>query len=80
MTAGREKPPPLATDARSVGRDIAAGLRRGAHTVYSPAALRYVFAGDAPPPPPALAADPRLSTRPGPGARLRAATSYAPTG
>ena len=45
MTAGREKPPPLATDARSVGRDIAAGLRRGAHTVYSPAALRYVFAG-----------------------------------
>jgi len=45
MTAGREKPPPLATDARSVGRDIVAGLRRGAHTVYSPAVLRYVFAG-----------------------------------
>jgi len=45
MTAGRGKPPPLATDARSVGRDIAAGLRRGAHTVYSPAVLRYVFAG-----------------------------------
>jgi decaprenylphospho-beta-D-erythro-pentofuranosid-2-ulose 2-reductase len=44
MTAGREKPPPLATDAERVGRDIAAGLRRGADTVYSPAVLRYVFA------------------------------------
>jgi decaprenylphospho-beta-D-erythro-pentofuranosid-2-ulose 2-reductase len=45
MTAGREKPPPLATDPASVGRDIAAALRRGADTVYSPAVLRYVFAG-----------------------------------
>jgi decaprenylphospho-beta-D-erythro-pentofuranosid-2-ulose 2-reductase len=46
MTADRAtKPPPMATDAASVGRDIAAGLRRGAHTVWSPPALRYVFAG-----------------------------------
>ena len=45
MTADRAtKPPPLATDASSVGRDIAAGVRKGAHTVWSPAALRYVFA------------------------------------
>ena len=45
MTADRgTKPPPLATDAASVGRDIAAGLRRGAHTVWSPPVLRYVFA------------------------------------
>jgi len=45
MTAGREKPPPLATDPQRVGRDIAVGLRRGAHTVYSPGVLRYAFAG-----------------------------------
>jgi decaprenylphospho-beta-D-erythro-pentofuranosid-2-ulose 2-reductase len=43
MTAGRPAAP-LATDAERVGRDIAAGLRRGAHTVWSPAVLRYVFA------------------------------------
>jgi decaprenylphospho-beta-D-erythro-pentofuranosid-2-ulose 2-reductase len=43
MTAGRPAPP-LATDAQSVGRDIAAGLRRGAHTVWSPRSLRFVFA------------------------------------
>ena len=45
MTAAREKPPPLATDPQRVGRDIVAALRRGAHTVYSPGVLRYVFAG-----------------------------------
>ena len=46
MTADRTtKPPPLATDAASVGRDIAAGLHKGAHTVWSPPALRYAFAG-----------------------------------
>jgi decaprenylphospho-beta-D-erythro-pentofuranosid-2-ulose 2-reductase len=43
MTAGREAAP-LATDAAHVGRDIAAGLRRGAHTVWSPRVMRYVFA------------------------------------
>ena len=43
MTAGRPQAP-LSTDAATVGRDIAAGLRRGAHTVWSPPALRYVFA------------------------------------
>jgi decaprenylphospho-beta-D-erythro-pentofuranosid-2-ulose 2-reductase len=42
MTAGRP-PAPLATDAQRVGRDIAAGLRRGADTVWSPGVLRYVF-------------------------------------
>jgi decaprenylphospho-beta-D-erythro-pentofuranosid-2-ulose 2-reductase len=45
MTAGREQPPPLATDPKRVGRDIAAGLGRGAHTVYSPGVLRFAFAG-----------------------------------
>jgi decaprenylphospho-beta-D-erythro-pentofuranosid-2-ulose 2-reductase len=43
MTAGRAAAP-LATDAQHVGRDIAAGLRRGAHTVWSPRTLRFVFA------------------------------------
>jgi decaprenylphospho-beta-D-erythro-pentofuranosid-2-ulose 2-reductase len=43
MTAGRP-PAPLATDPQTVGRDIAAGLRRGAHTVWSPRVLRAVFA------------------------------------
>jgi decaprenylphospho-beta-D-erythro-pentofuranosid-2-ulose 2-reductase len=43
MTAGRQAAP-LATDAEHVGRDIAAGLRRGAHTVWSPRVMRYVFA------------------------------------
>ena len=46
MTSARAtKPPPMATDAGGVGRDIAAGLRKGAHTVWSPPALRYAFAG-----------------------------------
>jgi decaprenylphospho-beta-D-erythro-pentofuranosid-2-ulose 2-reductase len=43
MTAGRP-PAPLATDPQAVGRDIAAGLRRGAHTVWSPRVLRAAFA------------------------------------
>jgi decaprenylphospho-beta-D-erythro-pentofuranosid-2-ulose 2-reductase len=43
MTAGRPQAP-LSTDAASVGHDVAAGLRRGAHTVWSPPVLRYVFA------------------------------------
>jgi len=43
MTAGRAAAP-LATDAQRVGRDIAAGVRRGARTVWSPGVLRYVFA------------------------------------
>ena len=46
MTADRTtKPPPLATDPERVGRDIAAAVRRGADTVWSPGALRWVFAG-----------------------------------
>jgi decaprenylphospho-beta-D-erythro-pentofuranosid-2-ulose 2-reductase len=43
MTAGRPHAP-LSADAATVGRDIAAGLRRGAHTVWSPSVLRWVFA------------------------------------
>lgn len=35
---------PMATTADAVADDIVAGLRRGAHTVYSPAKLRPVFA------------------------------------
>lgn len=35
---------PMATTADAVATDIVAGLRRGAHTVWSPAKLRYVFA------------------------------------
>ncbi len=35
---------PMATTADAVARDIVAGLRHGAHTVWSPAKLRYVFA------------------------------------
>jgi decaprenylphospho-beta-D-erythro-pentofuranosid-2-ulose 2-reductase len=42
MTAGRPARP-LTTDPATVGRDVAAGLRRGAHTVWSPAVLRFVF-------------------------------------
>jgi decaprenylphospho-beta-D-erythro-pentofuranosid-2-ulose 2-reductase len=42
MTAGRPARP-LTTDAAAVGRDVAAGLRRGAHTVWSPPVLRFVF-------------------------------------
>ena len=43
MTAGLE-PAPLATDADAVARTIEAGLRRRAHTVWVPPALRWVFA------------------------------------
>lgn len=35
---------PMATTAAAVATDIVAGLRRGAHTVWSPAKLRPVFA------------------------------------
>lgn len=35
---------PMATTAEAVATDIVAGLRSGAHTVWSPAKLRYVFA------------------------------------
>jgi decaprenylphospho-beta-D-erythro-pentofuranosid-2-ulose 2-reductase len=42
MTAGLE-PAPLSTDAESVAASIAAGLRRNAHTVWSPAPLRFVM-------------------------------------
>ncbi|HEX2577990.1 MAG TPA: decaprenylphospho-beta-D-erythro-pentofuranosid-2-ulose 2-reductase [Aquihabitans sp.] len=34
---------PMATTADAVARDIVAGLRKGAHTVWSPAKLRPVF-------------------------------------
>jgi decaprenylphospho-beta-D-erythro-pentofuranosid-2-ulose 2-reductase len=43
MTAGR-RAPPLATDPQRVAHDIVDGLRRNAHTVYSPRVLRAVFA------------------------------------
>ena len=35
---------PMATTADAVARDVVAGLKRGAHTVWSPAKLRWVFA------------------------------------
>ena len=35
---------PMATTASAVATDIVTGLKRGAHTVWSPAKLRYVFA------------------------------------
>lgn len=34
---------PMATTAEAVAADIVAGIRKGAHTVWSPAKLRYVF-------------------------------------
>jgi decaprenylphospho-beta-D-erythro-pentofuranosid-2-ulose 2-reductase len=34
---------PMATTADAVAADVVAGLRSGAHTVWSPAKLRYVF-------------------------------------
>lgn len=34
---------PMATTPEAVAADIVTGLRRGAHTVWSPAKLRYVF-------------------------------------
>jgi decaprenylphospho-beta-D-erythro-pentofuranosid-2-ulose 2-reductase len=43
MTAGRPSAP-LSTDPGTVARDIVAGLERNAHTVWSPRALRWVFA------------------------------------
>lgn len=43
MTAGLE-PAPLAIDADAVARTIEGGLRRRAHTVWAPPALRWVFA------------------------------------
>jgi decaprenylphospho-beta-D-erythro-pentofuranosid-2-ulose 2-reductase len=43
MTAGR-KAAPLSTDAASVARDVVAGLERRADVVWSPRALRLVFA------------------------------------
>jgi decaprenylphospho-beta-D-erythro-pentofuranosid-2-ulose 2-reductase len=42
MTEGLE-PAPLSTDAESVAESIAAGLRRNAHTVWSPGPLRFVM-------------------------------------
>jgi decaprenylphospho-beta-D-erythro-pentofuranosid-2-ulose 2-reductase len=44
MTAGLEAAP-LSTTADSVATEIVKGLRRGAHTVWAPPALRFVFAG-----------------------------------
>lgn len=44
MTAGLDEAP-LATDADTVADAIAAGLRRGAHTVWVPAPLRFVMSG-----------------------------------
>jgi decaprenylphospho-beta-D-erythro-pentofuranosid-2-ulose 2-reductase len=43
MTAGRPSAP-LASDPPAVARQIVAGLRRGAHTVWAPPVLRWVFA------------------------------------
>ena len=42
MTDGRE-PAPFATDPAPVAERAVAGLRSGAHTVWAPAALRWVF-------------------------------------
>jgi decaprenylphospho-beta-D-erythro-pentofuranosid-2-ulose 2-reductase len=42
MTAGLEEAP-LSTDADAVAEAIASGLRRNAHTVWSPAPLRFVM-------------------------------------
>jgi decaprenylphospho-beta-D-erythro-pentofuranosid-2-ulose 2-reductase len=43
MTAGN-RPAPFATDPQRVARDVVDGLHRGAHTVWSPRALRAAFA------------------------------------
>src|SRR4051794_5453189 len=43
MTAG-DRPKPLATEPASVAKDILDGLDRGAHTVWSPRALRPISA------------------------------------
>jgi decaprenylphospho-beta-D-erythro-pentofuranosid-2-ulose 2-reductase len=42
MTEGMDDGP-MATTAEAVASDIVSGLKRGAHTVWSPAKLRYVF-------------------------------------
>ncbi|HEU5149407.1 MAG TPA: decaprenylphospho-beta-D-erythro-pentofuranosid-2-ulose 2-reductase [Iamia sp.] len=42
MTEGMD-PAPFSTTAEQVAADIEAGLRRGAHTVWSPAVLQVVF-------------------------------------
>ena len=42
MTEGMD-PAPFSTTAEAVADDVVAGLRRGSHTVYSPAVLRPVF-------------------------------------
>jgi decaprenylphospho-beta-D-erythro-pentofuranosid-2-ulose 2-reductase len=44
MTAGRPSTP-MATDAETVAEEIVAGLDRGAHTVWAPRGLRWVWAG-----------------------------------
>jgi decaprenylphospho-beta-D-erythro-pentofuranosid-2-ulose 2-reductase len=43
MTRGRDTPP-LSTGPEEVAETVASGLRSGAHTVWSPPALRYVMA------------------------------------
>jgi decaprenylphospho-beta-D-erythro-pentofuranosid-2-ulose 2-reductase len=43
MTAGLP-PAPLAADPPAIASQIVAGLRRGAHTVWAPPVLRWVFA------------------------------------
>ena len=43
MTEGRP-PAPMSTDVDTVARDVVAALGTRAHTVWSPGALRYVFA------------------------------------
>jgi decaprenylphospho-beta-D-erythro-pentofuranosid-2-ulose 2-reductase len=42
MTAGLDEAP-MTTDPDKVAEAIAAGLRRGSHTVWAPAPLRVVF-------------------------------------
>jgi decaprenylphospho-beta-D-erythro-pentofuranosid-2-ulose 2-reductase len=43
MTAGRPAVP-MSTDADTVAKEIVAGLRRRAHTVWAPRRLRWIFA------------------------------------
>ena len=42
MTADMQ-PAPFATDPEAVAARAVAGMRRGAHTVWAPGILRYVF-------------------------------------
>ncbi len=44
MTEGRD-PAPFATTPEAVADEIAKGLAKGAHTVWAPPVLRYVFSG-----------------------------------